>query len=196
MATSREVVGLDAELYLPQAWADDPERMMASGVPENVGYQPKWQLALTMLRPRQANGLGGIVLADSAFGTVTEFRTTLESLNLRYCVGIDSTLKVIAAAADLGPVPKYSGRGQPPKLPLAVWRGAKSPSVRGVGRSSYVTDFRKVTWREGTKGKMQSRFAAWRVRPAHRLSAGKEPLALLVTGRTACRRRTPGEVLL
>lgn len=32
------------------------------------------------------------------------------------------------------------------------------------------------SWREGTKGKMSSRFAAWRVRPAHRLSASKEPL--------------------
>lgn len=176
MATPREVVGLDAELYLPQAWADDPERMATSGVPESVGYRPKWQLALTMLRRAQANGLGGVVLADSAFGTVTEFRTTLDELNLRYCVGIDSTLKVIAADADLGPVPKYSGRGQPPKLPLAVRRGTKSPSVRewAIERAA---DFRKVTWREGTKGKMRGRFAAWRVRPAHRLSAGKEPLA-------------------
>ena len=38
-------------------------------------------------------------------------------------------------------------------------------------------EFRRVTWREGTKGKLSSRFAAWRVRPAHRLSAGQEPLA-------------------
>ena len=37
-------------------------------------------------------------------------------------------------------------------------------------------DFRKVTWREGSKGKLSSRFAAWRVRPAHKLSAGREPL--------------------
>jgi SRSO17 transposase len=38
-------------------------------------------------------------------------------------------------------------------------------------------DFRKVTWREGSKGKLSGRFAAWRVRPAHRLSEGKAPLA-------------------
>jgi len=175
MASPREVVGLDAELYLPQSWAEDPERLAKSGVPESVGYQPKWQLALTMLRRAQANGLSGIVLADSLFGTVTEFRRALDAENLSYCVGIDSTLKVIAADADLGPVPKYSGRGQPPKLPRKVRRGAKSPSVREWAIER-VDDFRKVTWREGTKGKMQSRFAAWRVRPAHRLSAGKEPL--------------------
>ena len=40
-----------------------------------------------------------------------------------------------------------------------------------------ATDFRSVTWREGTKGRMTGRFAAWRVRPAHQLSAGKVPLA-------------------
>ena len=38
-------------------------------------------------------------------------------------------------------------------------------------------EFRKVSWREGSKGRLSSRFAAWRVRPAHKLSAGKEPLA-------------------
>ena len=40
----------------------------------------------------------------------------------------------------------------------------------------HANDFRQVTWREGTKGRRSSRFAAWRVRPAHKLSAGKEPL--------------------
>lgn len=175
-ATGREVVGLDARLYLPESWAKDQPRMAKSGVPEEVGYQPKWQLALTMLRRAQANGLGGVVLADSLFGTVTEFRQALDAANLSYCVGIDSTLKVVAADADLGPVPKYSGRGKPPTRPLKVRAGAKSPSVRqwAIQRAA---DFRTVTWREGTKGKMTGRFAAWRVRPAHKLSAGKEPLA-------------------
>jgi SRSO17 transposase len=56
-----------------------------------------------------------------------------------------------------------------------VRAGAKSPSVRQWALD-HTVDFRKVTWREGTKGKMTSRFAAWRVRPAHKLSAGKEPL--------------------
>jgi len=175
LATDREVLGLDARLYLPQAWADDRERCEKSGIPAEVGCQPKWRLALAMLRRAHANGLSGAVLADSLFGTVTEFRQQLAAEGWTYCVGIDSTLKVIAADTDLGPVPKYSGRGQPPKRPLKVRAKPKSPSVKqwAVER---IADFRKVTWREGTKGKMAGRFAAWRVRPAHKLSAGKEPL--------------------
>jgi len=175
LATGRDVVGLDAKLYLPEAWTKDRQRMAKAGVPRGIGYQPKWQLALSMLRRAQANGLDGVVLADSLFGTVTEFRQSLDAACLSYCVGIDSTLKVIAADADLGLVPKYFGRGKPPTRPLKVRAGAKSPSVRQWA-GEHMSDFRKVTWREGTKGKMTGRFAAWRVRPAHKLSAGKEPL--------------------
>jgi SRSO17 transposase len=177
MATGRTVVGLDAKLYLPESWANDRDRMAKAGVPDHVGYQPKWQLALAMVRRAHANGLDGIVLADSLFGTVTEFRQQLAADGRLYCVGIDSTLKAIAADADLGPVPEYSGRGQPPKRPLKVRAGAKSPSVKQWA-VDHAADFRKVTWREGTKGKMAGRFAAWRVRPAHKLSAGKEPLSV------------------
>jgi SRSO17 transposase len=175
LATDREVLGLDARLYLPQAWADDRERCEKSGIPAGVAYQPKWQLALTMLRRAQANGWSGTVLADSLFGTVTEFRQQLAAEGWTYCVGIDSTLKVIAADSDLGPVPKYCGRGQPPKRPLKVRAKPTSPSVKQWA-AEHAADFRKVTWREGTKGKMAGRFAAWRVRPAHKLAAGKEPL--------------------
>jgi SRSO17 transposase len=41
----------------------------------------------------------------------------------------------------------------------------------------HAADFRAVAWRQGAKGKMAGRFAAWRVRPAHKLSSGREPLA-------------------
>jgi SRSO17 transposase len=133
-------------------------------------------MALAMVRRAAANGFGGVVLADSLFGTVTAFREGLAADGRAYCVGIDSTLKVIGADADLGPVPPRPTTGRPPTRPAKVRRGATSPSVRqwAVERA---TDFRSVTWREGTKGRMTGRFAAWRVRPAHQLSAGKVPLA-------------------
>ena len=175
-ATATQVVALDAQLYLPQVWTEDRERMSKAGVPDTVGYQSKWQMALAMLRRADANGFRGVVLADSLFGTVTEFREQLDRDGRTYCVGIDSTLKVIAADADLGPVPKYSGRGQPPTRPLKVRAGATSPSVKGWALD-HSGDFRKVKWREGSKGRLAGRFAAWRVRPAHKLSAGKTPLA-------------------
>jgi SRSO17 transposase len=175
-ATDREVVCLDAELYLlEEEWGNDPERLLAAGVPEDVGYRPKWQIGLTLLGRAKATGFTGLVLADSAYGDVTEFRQALDSQSWRYALGVGSTLKVIAADADLGEVPSYSGRGRPPSRRGKVQPGATSESVLEWAKGR-KRDFRKVTWREGSRGKMASRFAAWRVRPAHKLSAGKEPL--------------------
>src|ERR1051326_2140773 len=49
-ATGREVVCLDADLYLPEGpWGNDSGRLAAAGVPEGIGYRPKWQLGLTLL---------------------------------------------------------------------------------------------------------------------------------------------------
>ena len=176
-ATKREVVCLDAELYLPEdSWGNSPQRLKAAGVPEGVGYRPKWQIGLTLLGRAKANGLDGVVLTDSAYGDVTEFRQALDAEGWRYCVGIEKTLKVIAADADLGEVPPYTGRGRPPSRPEKVRPGATSASVLEWAQGR-AREFRKVTWREGSKGKLSSRFAAWRVRPAHKLSAGQEPLA-------------------
>ena len=46
-------------LYLPEDWAADCVRRQAAGIPEAVGFQPKWQLGLDLLD--QARGWG---LAD------------------------------------------------------------------------------------------------------------------------------------
>ena len=175
-ATAAQVVALDARLYLPEAWAADTDRMAKAGVPDGVGDRPKWAIALDMVRRAAAHGFRGVVLADSLFGTVTAFREGLAADGRAYCVGIDSTPKVIAADADLGPVPPRPRTGRPPTRPAKVRRGATSPSVRQWA-AEHAKDFRSVTWREGSKGKMTGRFAAWRVRPAHQLSAGKVPLA-------------------
>jgi SRSO17 transposase len=178
-ATQREVVGLDADLYLPEeSWGKDRDRLHRAGVPEEVGYRPKGRIGLALLERARAHGFRGVVLADCAYGDVTEFRQALDAEGWPYCVGVEKTLKVIAAEADLGEVPPYTGQGRPPSRPEKVRPGATSTSVLEWVQSR-ARDFRKVTWREGSKGKMASRFAAWRVRPAHKLSAGKEPLAPL-----------------
>jgi SRSO17 transposase len=128
-----------------------------------------------MLQRAKTNGLPGTVLADSLFGSVTKFRQALDSKGWTYCAGVDSTLKVIAAAADLGRVPARKWTGRPPTRPRKVRAGARSPSVRQWAEQ-HTGDFRRITWRAGSKGQLSSRFAAWRVRPAYQLSSGRTPL--------------------
>jgi SRSO17 transposase len=40
---------LGFRLYLPQEWTDDPARCQAAGVPDEVGFQPNWQLAVELI---------------------------------------------------------------------------------------------------------------------------------------------------
>jgi len=182
-AAGGEVFCVDARLYLPETgWCDDRRRMDRAGVPKEVGYQPKWRIALGMLRRARANGLGGVVLADSLFGTVTAFRQGLDEQGWTWCVGADSTVSVIGADEDLGAVPPWSGNGRPPTRPARVAARVAGVSVKrwAAGRAA---DFRTVNWRDGSRtagGKprrLGGRFAAWRVRPAHRLSDGTAPPA-------------------
>jgi len=54
-----------------------------------VGFQTKWKIALELLGRARANGLSGPVLADSAYGDVTDFREALEAGHWAYSVGIE-----------------------------------------------------------------------------------------------------------
>jgi SRSO17 transposase len=173
----RSVLCIDADLYLPESWADDAARRKKSGIPAETGYRPKWQIALEMIRRARSSGLNGPVLADSAYGSVTAFRRELDSLGMEWCLGIDSTLKVIDASEDLGEVGLKGAIGRPPVRPRKlIERSVESESVAEWALARQDS-FRKVTWRQGSKGPMSSRFAVWRVRHAHRTSAGAEPLA-------------------
>jgi SRSO17 transposase len=67
---------LGFRLYLPQEWTDDPARCRAAGVPETVGFQSNWQLAVELIDQALAWELETppVVLADAAYGEVTAFR--------------------------------------------------------------------------------------------------------------------------
>src|SRR5215218_3173302 len=103
LAAAGSVVCLDAALYLPEEWTDDRGRCDAAGVPGEVGYKPKWELALGLLGRAKANGVTGVVLADAGYGTTAAFRRGLETQGWTYAVAVTPGVVVIAADEDLGP---------------------------------------------------------------------------------------------
>jgi SRSO17 transposase len=138
-------VPVDMELYLPQVWTEDRSRRRAAKIPDDIVYRPKWQMAVEMLQRAKKDGISlGVVLADSAYGTVAEFRTGLLSLDLPYAVSIHSNVTLTPLTA----------RGQ----------------VRAVARVAELAEslprraFRSVTWRQGSARSLHSRFARCRVR--------------------------------
>lgn len=149
VATQTEHVPIDFELYLPEVWANDPARRAKAKIPESIRFQSKVDLALGMIERAVHEGLPGeIVLADSDYGRSALFRETVRLHGLDYGVGIHGTTLVGL----------LDERDQ---------RIAKATSAVELGLALGIKAFRRVTWREGTNGKLSSHFCFRRVQVAH-----------------------------
>jgi SRSO17 transposase len=155
-------------LYLPEGWASDPARRAKAGVPEDVVFRTKPEIALDQIRTALSAGVpSGVVLADAGYGIDTAFRTGLTAMGLSYIVGIQSSTSLWSPGMEPLPPKAWSGRGRPPSL-VRRHPDHKPVAAKGLAQSLPEGAWRTVTWREGAKGPLTSRFAAVRVRPAHR----------------------------
>ena len=165
-------------LYLPESWAQDRRRRRAAGVPDDLAFQPKWQLALAQIRALQADGVPPApVVADAGYGDTTEFREALTAVGLPYVVGVKG--ETTAWRPGDAPLPPKPQRGGPGRPALRVRRTAahQPVSLKRLAAELPASAWKTVTWREGTRGVMRSRFARVRVRPAHRDEQRSEPRA-------------------
>src|SRR3954469_9896473 len=105
------------QLYLPQVWASDSERRSKVGVPEEVEFQTKPQIALQQIRQAVEHQVPtGVVLADAGYGIDTKFRTGIDQLGLQYVVGIQSSASVWETSRQPLPAKGRNTIGRPPKL--------------------------------------------------------------------------------
>jgi SRSO17 transposase len=153
-------------LYLPEGWAQDPQRRKAAGVPSEVKFQTKGALALAQIDELLSEEVPlAPVVADAGYGASTQFREALTERGLSYAVGIlpDTSLWAVGEEP-LAPAPKT--RGKSTRLDRA---GEQHPVLaRDLAQRLPRKAWQTVSWREGTKGLMRSRFARVRVRVAHR----------------------------
>jgi SRSO17 transposase len=168
VANDHASLPLAHRLYLPQPWASDPERRARAGVPDDVTFQTKPDIALTQIRAALEAGVPpAVVLADAGYGVDTDFRDGLTDLGLRYVVGIQSSASLWPpGVAPLPPKP-WSGRGRKPTMLRRDDEHQPVPA-KELAFSLPRRAWRTVTWREGSNDTLTSRFAAVRVRPAHR----------------------------
>lgn len=159
-------------LFLPEDWASDRARCERAGVPEEVSFVTKGQLALAQLDWALSCGVRRhIVLADAGYGDSTDFRDELAKRGLRYIVGVNGEPLVWPpGSAPKVPHKPAGSTGRPPTrhrdekhAPIAL--KALAPSLR----------FRRVKWREGSRDWQDGFFAAVRVRTAHRYLKGSPP---------------------
>jgi SRSO17 transposase len=161
-ATDQASCPLNWRLFLPESWDADAARRRAGHLPEAVGHRPKWQLVLDMLDELGGWGLHPpVVVADAGYGESGELRLHLEARGLAYVVQVKATTSAYPEAVGQEVAP-YAGRGRRPRPRYRTKRSSLAELVGAAGPSAAKT----VAWREGTRGKLRSRFVALRVRPA------------------------------
>jgi SRSO17 transposase len=151
-------VGL--RLFLPEAWLDDPDRCARAGVPESERRQrSKPEIALAEIDRLRAAGLRfSAVLADAGFGMSPAFRHGLDGRQLRWAVGIPRTQTLYRPGVRLRWPRARAGRPRTRPVPSAAPRSAEAMLARAR--------WRRISWRQGTRGPLAARFAALRVRVA------------------------------
>jgi SRSO17 transposase len=129
------------ELYLPQTWMEDDDRRARAQIPRPLAFREKWRIAVAHVRTVLAAGFTlEAVVADAAYGEIAQFRAALERLGVAYVVAVPYFVGARLAA-------------ETPRESLAALANSLAPSA-----------WHRIRWGRGTKGPLEARFAAVRVR--------------------------------
>lgn len=132
---------LHVQLYLPEDWTNVPDRCHKAGVPEDVTFQTKPQIALKLLdEARRLRIPHKITVADAAYGDDPGFLEGLESRNEQYVVAVPCNFHVTV-------------KGQRQKGSLRA-----DKVIKALPLSKWTT----ITWREGSQGWLRKKFIALR----------------------------------
>jgi SRSO17 transposase len=155
---------LDWRLFVPESW-DEPAmaaQRAACRLPEGVQHRPKWQLVLDMLDELAGWDLHPpVLLADSGYGEVGQFRWGLDDRQVPYVVEVRSDTS--AYPERVRPVAAtYSGKGRRSRPRYRDQPSSLKQLALAAGPQACV----ELIWRRGSRGLQRGRFLALRVRPA------------------------------
>ena len=141
------------QLYLPKSWAEDQARRKKAGVPAEIAFKTKPQIALEQIRWACEVGLPrGFGLVDAGYGNDSKLRAGMTELGMPYVAGIQPQTLVWAPRKRPGRAPKYGRRDEPNAI-----------SVKNLALGLRAKAWRTIKWREGTNEWLSSRFARVRV---------------------------------
>ncbi len=148
-------------LYLPKDWVVDDARREKTGVPLDIGFKTKPEIALEQIRWGCEAGLPrGVVLMDAAYGNDSRLRTGITALGLIYVAGVLPNTLVWPS----GVGPKRRGK------PLNNTGRRDEPDLISIKEQALALPkhaWRTIRWREGSAEWLCSRFARVRVGVGH-----------------------------
>src|SRR6266849_1242050 len=143
-------------LYLPNAWAEDDDRRAKAGVPEEITFKTKPQIALEQIRWACEVGLpGNMALVDAGYGHDSKLRAGITELGKRYVAGIQPQMLVWKPRKRVHVASGHERPGEPTKEWLLIeWpEGEKEPTKYWLSTLPSSITFRdlvdaaKLRWR-------------------------------------------------
>jgi len=157
-----------AQLYLPRSWSEDAARRAEAGVPADVAFRTKSELALALIKQAHADGVcPAPVLGDSAYGDSADFRQGVRQLGLEFFLQVESTHKAWTEPVALERKrTRYAlARDAPPARTLAEIVASFPPP-----------QWKPCSWKTANGETQHTRLAWCEVYLEHRLRQdGKEP---------------------
>jgi SRSO17 transposase len=140
-------------LYLPKDWAEDNERRCKAGIPEEIGFKTKPEIALEQIRWACETDLpGDLVVIDAGYGNASQLRAGITELGKLYVAGIQSQTLVSKPSPRRGRAAKKRRRD-----------ASNAISVEELAAGLRAKAWHTIEWREGTNEGLSSRFARVRI---------------------------------
>ncbi len=138
---------LDGELFLPKSWAEDRQRCREAGIPDEVDYRPKWQIALDLYDRAGQRGVTFDWLAfDEGYGGKPPFLRGLQGREQPFVGEVPTTFSGWILAPQVTKQPFRRGRGRGRKTPRLM---AGSRPAIGVGKMlKYSPTLRDQPWKQ------------------------------------------------
>jgi SRSO17 transposase len=154
---------LDGELFLPESWSGDRARCREAGIPEDVGYRPKWRIALELYDRAVTGGVEfAWATADEGYGGKPGFLEGLDQRHQRYVVEVPRNARVFPRPPQLTHRARRTG-GRPRPTPRMVSGALPARSVEQYfwfDRTAKATPWRKFHIKDSHKGPI-----VWEAKP-------------------------------
>jgi SRSO17 transposase len=149
---------LDGDLFLPESWSNDRGRCRAAGIPDDVVYRSKWQIALEIYDRARGHGVVFDWLTfDEWYGGKPAFLREIDQRNQSYVAEVPKTFTGWIQEPRVTERPLRRGRGRGRKTPRLV--SGSRPAISVENMLKYSPELRDQPWgryhlRDGQKGPM------------------------------------------
>ena len=153
---------LDERLYLSEPWANDAKRRHEAGVPDDVVFRTKPELALELVRNVGPKVRHGWVTFDEGYGKDPGFLSGLEELDERYIGEVPKSCRGWLKRPKVAEF-KASRIGRPRGKARVAAGQPKPQTVEEIAAALPASAWKRLCFREGTKGTQQAHFARVRI---------------------------------